>query len=447
MALEGLARDGGLYVPELFPHITKEELAALRGKSYVDVAFEVLKAFFAGVPGIDLRRLLQHAFTKETFEVEEIVEVKRLAEELFLAKLFRCPTLSFKDYSLQLVGRVFNYLLAQTGTRATVIGATSGDTGSSAIEAMRGCENVEVCIFHPRGLVAEIQRLQMTTVLDGNIHNFALEGTFDDCQAMTKALFKDPDIRAIHPLAVNSIGWVRIASQMVFLVSEWLQVTERDDEAITVAIPTGNFGHALAAYYVRKMGVPIKTIIVCSNENDVLPEFYETGVYRRRERVIPTTSPSMDIQVSSNFERFVYEASGGDADLVRSLWEQFETEGSFRIEGELHERCCDGILAGKATQAEVRETIRSTYLEYGEVIDTHTANAMAVVKRFPVNGKVVVGGTASPHKFPEVVKEALGASFCEPMPERLARLFLMPERVTTVPNDFATVKKLVLSCS
>ena len=436
--LAGLARDGGLYVPEQWPTVSAEEIRALAGASYAELALAVMRPFVgAAIAERELAAMV--AATYAGFGHAAVAPLKQLDGQTWLLELFHGPTLAFKDYALQLIGRLFDHVLAKRGRRVTIVGATSGDTGSAAIEACRDRARIEIFILHPEGRVSPVQRRQMTTVDAGNVHNIAVQGTFDDCQDLLKALFNDQGFRDEMSLsAVNSINWARIMAQIVyyFAAAVALGAPER---ALAFAVPTGNFGNVFSGYAARRMGLPISQLIVGSNRNDILTRFFETGTLRTGE-VLPSLSPSMDIQVSSNFERLLFELYGRDGAAVAEALAELRRSGRVSLSDncwrEVLELFDGHRLDDDATLAQIAETDRAS----GELLDPHTAIGVAAAraKARDRTTPVVALATAHPAKFPDAVARATGRR--PVLPAHLADLFERPERMTVLPADLAAIQ-------
>jgi len=441
--LTGLARDGGLYVPESWPQLAGEQLRSFASMPYADVAVEVMWPFVDGTIERDVFESLVHE-AYATFRHPDVVPLVELGDDVHLLELFHGPTLAFKDVALQLVGRLFDHELSRRGTHLTIVGATSGDTGSAAIEACRDRPSLDIVMLHPAGRVSEVQRRQMTTVLSENVHNVAVEGTFDDCQDLVKAMFNDIAFRDEHHLsAVNSINWARILAQVVYYVKAAADLGA-PDRAVSFTVPTGNFGNVFAGWVARRMGVPIRSLVVGSNRNDILPRFFRTGVMEMRG-VVSTTSPSMDIQVSSNFERMLFELCGRDAGLVREALAQFRDEGRLDLGPELLGASREVFDAHRIDDDAVRRVIAATYERTGVLVDPHTAVGLgaAALHEGEPGVPMVCLATADPAKFPDAVEAAVG--FRPQLPEHLADLFEREERSTTLPNDLAQVEAFVAS--
>lgn len=441
--LTGLASDGGLYVPESWPVLSEGEIRSLRGKPYVDVAEAVLSplvgdAFTQG----QLKQMIDAAYG--TFSHEAVVPLKQLSENQWLLELFHGPTLAFKDVAMQLLARMMDAALTRRSERATVIGATSGDTGGAAVEAFRGREAVDIFILHPHGRVSEVQRRQMTTVPEANVHNIAVEGTFDDCQNMVKAMFADTAFRHKMALAgVNSINWARIMAQAVYYFTSALALGG-PDRAMRYVVPSGNFGDIFAGYVAKKMGLPVEQLVVATNINDILARTVHTGRYEI-SGVVETSSPSMDIQISSNFERLLFDVYDRKAEAVQRLMSSLKQSGAFTIEdAQLAklQRECD---AGTASEAEVAAAISSTLDTTGELLDPHTAVGRHVAGQLAPNtdAPTVCLATAHAAKFPESVKSLTGLEV--PLPQRVVELYEKTERLDVLPNDLAAVQAHIAS--
>jgi threonine synthase len=441
--LTGLARDGGLYVPESWPQLADERLRSFASMPYAEVAVEVMWPFVDGTIERDAFESIAHD-AYATFRHPDVVPLVELGDDVFLLELFHGPTLAFKDIALQLVGRLFDHELSRRGTHVTIVGATSGDTGSAAIEACRDRPSLDIVMLHPAGRVSEVQRRQMTTVLSDNVHNVAVEGTFDDCQDLVKAMFNDIAFRDEHHLsAVNSINWARILAQVVYYVKAAADLGA-PDRPVSFTVPTGNFGNVFAGWVARRMGVPIRSLVVGSNRNDILPRFFRTGVMEMRG-VVSTTSPSMDIQVSSNFERMLFELCGRDPGVVREAMAQFRDEGRLDLGPDLLGRASEIFDAHRIDDDAVRRVIAATYQRTGVLVDPHTAVGLgaAAVHEGEPGVPMVCLATADPAKFPDAVEAAVG--FRPELPEHLADLFEREERSTTLPNELMQVELFVAS--
>jgi threonine synthase len=441
--LTGLARDGGLYVPESWPQLTPEQLRSFRNMPYPAVAVEVMWPFVEGTIDRDVfEEIVDDAYS--TFRHDDVVPLVPLGDEVYLLELFHGPTLAFKDIALQLVGHLFDHELTRRGAHLTIVGATSGDTGSAAIEACRDRPTLDIVMLHPHGRVSEVQRRQMTTVLSSNVHNVAIDGTFDDCQDLVKAMFNDIPFRDEHHLsAVNSINWARILAQVVYYVKAAADLGA-PDRAVSFTVPTGNFGNVFAGWVARRIGVPIRSLVVGSNRNDILPRFFRTGVMEMRG-VVPTSSPSMDIQISSNFERLLFELCGRDAGVVREAMAAFRDEGRVDLGPELLGISKEIFDAARIDDDAVRRVIEATYNRTGVLVDPHTAVGLgaAALHEGEPGVPMVCLATADPAKFPDAVEAAVG--FRPELPVHLADLFEREERSVTLPNDLAEVEAYVAS--
>ncbi len=438
LLLAGLAPNGGLYMPEAWPQVPAGEIARFAGKPYTDAAFAILKRF-AGEAFTDDELKTDIGAAYATFDTPEITPLKEIGPNLFLLELFHGPTLAFKDIALQLLGCLFARALKQRGGRAAIIVATSGDTGSAAIAAFRGQPNIDVVVLHPKGRISEIQRRQMTTVLDENVHNFALEGAFDDAQNLVKALFADKTFAQAHHLAaVNSINFARIAAQCVY----YFTATAALGRAVTFVVPTGNFGDVFAGDAASRMGLPVAKLVAATNANDILARALATGRYEAGQAQ-PTLSPAMDIQVASNFERALFEASDRNTDWLNDAMGKIAALGLLEIPPEVLAKLSHRYIAASASDEETLAAMARVHREAGILIDPHTAVAVAVVGKAVKNpdGPVVVLSTAHPAKFPEAVAKATGLA--PTMPPALAGLSALGERYDIVPNDLRAVKNLI----
>jgi threonine synthase len=443
--LAGLARDGGLYVPESWPRLGPAEIAGFAGRPYAEVATDVIRRFTGGsIPDADLARMAQEAYG--TFRHPATVPLVQLNPGLFVLELFHGPTLAFKDLAMQLVARLMDHALRQRSERTTIVVATSGDTGGAAVEAFRGREQVDLVVLFPHGRISDVQRLMMTTAPDTNVHAVAVEGTFDDCQALVKAMFNHHGFRdRVRLSGVNSINWARIVAQAVyyFTAAAALGAPHR---RVAFTVPTGNFGDVFAGYVAEKMGLPVDRLVVATNVNDILARTFATGTYEVRD-VMATSSPSMDIQVSSNFERLLFDAYGRDAGAVRGLMNSLAQSKRFSVSAHALEAMRTLFAAGRADEQESAATIRAWMREASYCADPHTAVALAVAEKEPRDPSIpmVVLSTAHPAKFPAAVKAACGV---EPaLPDWLGDLTKRKERVTVLPADQAQVEKFVLAAS
>lgn len=457
--LEGLAADGGLYVPESYPHVDAATRASWRTllaeQGYAALAAEVLALFIdeSDIPRADLERLTARAYNATAFGSAEIVPVTALGNGLAIAHLSQGPTAAFKDMAMQLLGVLFEYELARRGTWITIVGATSGDTGSAAEYAMLGREGISVVMLSPAGRMTPFQQAQMFTLVDPNIVNVAADGVFDDCQDLVKAVNADAEFKARHHVgAVNSINWARVVAQVVYYVAAWARATTSADQRVSFAVPTGNFGNILAGHVAREMGLPIETLVLATNENNVLDEFFRTGVYRPRgsAETLATSSPSMDISKASNFERFMFDLLGRDGDATRELFETaLAREGFFDISGTpefaaLRERY--GFRSGTSTHGDRLTEIRELWEREQVLIDPHTADAMHVARELlaapdaPAQ-PVIVLETALPVKFASTIQAAVG--FDPPVPDRFQGLAAAEHHVVEIGNDVEALKALI----
>ncbi|PZN52384.1 MAG: threonine synthase [Proteobacteria bacterium] len=430
--LAGLARDGGLYVPQEWPQFSAQEVRAMRGLPYPDIAIRVLTPFLGGeIPSAAFEALVREAYA--TFRHEAVCPLVQLGPNRFVLELFHGPTLAFKDVAMQLLARLMDHVLAERDRRATIVGATSGDTGGAAIEAFAGRERTDIFILFPHGRVSPVQQRQMTTSKAANVHALAIEGNFDDCQGLLKDMFNDHAFRDRVALSgVNSINWARIMAQIVYYFTSAISLGA-PDRPVSFTVPTGNFGDIFAGYAAKRMGLPVERLVIATNDNDILARTLASGEYRM-EGVVPTTSPSMDIQVSSNFERLLFEASGRNAATVRRYMALLKQSGAFAIDGPDMQRIRDEFDAGRATSGEVAATIRSTLAASGYLLDPHTAAGVHVAAGQPAGvTPMVVLGTAHPAKFPAAVEAACGIS--PALPAWLSGLMEADEAFTVLPSD------------
>jgi len=451
--LEGLAPDGGLYLPESYPQVDAATLARWRRlyheQGYAELAFQILSLYIDDIPADDLRALCAKTYTAEVFGTGEIVPLRHLEDGLWLEALSNGPTLAFKDMAMQLLGHLFEYELARRGETLNILGATSGDTGSAAEYAMRGKRGIRVFMLSPHGRMSPFQQAQMYSLMDANIHNIAIEGVFDDCQDIVKAVSHDLDFKRRFKIGtVNSINWARLLAQVVYYFAGWIQASTRDDEPVSFAVPSGNFGNVCAGHIARMMGLPIAHLVVATNENDVLDEFFRTGVYRVRGSAdtYETSSPSMDISKASNFERFVFDLLGRDAAATRALFaDELARQGRFDLSAHpafALARSRFGFLSGRSTHANRIATIRDTWQRFGVMIDPHTADGVKVAREHRQPGvPMIVLETALPVKFAATIVEALGRE-----PERPARyqgIEDRPKRVQVMPASAQRVKAYI----
>ncbi len=445
--LEGLAPDGGLYLPQSYPQVDVQTLARWRGLSYADLAFEILSLYIDDIPAADLHELTRRTYTEAVFGTPEITPLKPLAPGLALQALSNGPTLAFKDMAMQLLGGLFEYELKRRGETLNILGATSGDTGSAAEYAMRGKAGVNVFMLSPQGRMSPFQQAQMFSLQDANIHNIAVQGVFDDCQDIVKAVSNDLAFKRKYKIGtVNSINWARLLAQVVYYFAGYFQATKSDDERVSFTVPSGNFGNVCAGHVARMMGLPIKQLVVATNENDVLDEFFRSGVYLVRGSTQETSSPSMDISKASNFERFVFDLLGRDGARVKSLFgDTLASAGRFSISPEEYQRIGQfGFVSGSSNHADRLATIRKAYQDYGVLIDTHTADGLKVaLQHLEAGVPMLVLETALPAKFAATIVEALGIE--PPRPAGLANIEALPKRVTVMAVDVQAVKDFVVA--
>jgi threonine synthase len=441
MLLAGLAPDGGLYVPAEWPRLAPEAIRALRGRCYAEIAAGVIAPFVGdAIDAASLQRLVAGAYGG--FDHPAVAPLKQLAPELWLLELFHGPTLAFKDYALQLVGPLFDHVLKRRGQRVTIIGATSGDTGSAAIEACRDRATLDVFILYPEGRISEVQRRQMTTVASANVHAIAIDGSFDDCQDLVKAMFADAPFRAAFNLsAVNSINFARIMAQVVYYVAAAVALGA-PDRPVSFSVPTGNFGNVYAAYVARRMGLPIAELVIGTNRNDILARFINQGAMTI-ERVEPSLSPSMDIQISSNFERLLFELKARDGSAVAAALASFRKTGTLPTNEAEWQAARAQFSAHRIDDEATRRSISQTFAQTGELVDPHSAIGVAAAKaarRIP-GVPMVALACAHPAKFPEAVAAATGKR--PPLPARLGDLMQRPERRPTLPNELGAIEDYV----
>jgi threonine synthase len=447
--LEGLAPDGGLYLPEHYPQVDDATLTKWRGLSYADLAFEVLSLYIDDIPAADLKAICAKTYTEEVFGSKEIVPLRPLGEGLYLEALSNGPTLAFKDMAMQLLGNLFEYELARRGEELNILGATSGDTGSAAEYAMRGKKGVRVFMTSPNGRMSPFQQAQMFSLQDENIHNIAIDGVFDDCQDIVKAVSNDLVFKRQYKIGtVNSINWARLMAQVVYYFAGYFEATKSNAEKVSFTVPSGNFGNVCAGHVARSMGLPIEKLVVATNENDVLDEFFRTGVYRVRASADTqeTSSPSMDISKASNFERFVFDLLGRDGDKTRALFhDQLSSQGRFDLSADPAFPLAAqqyGFVSGKSTHADRLATIKDTYRRFGTMIDTHTADGVKVAREHVQPGvAMIVLETALPIKFAATIEEALGQPPARPA--RFEGIEALPKRVKLLPADADAIKRYI----
>jgi threonine synthase len=445
--LEGLAPDGGLYLPIRYPSIDAATLARWRGLSYADLAFEILCMYIDDMPPGDLRRLIARTYTAERFGSAQITPLRLLEPGVFLQSLSNGPTLAFKDMAMQLLGQLFEFELARRGQALNILGATSGDTGSAAEYAMRGKHGVKVFMLSPEGRMSPFQQAQMFSLQDSNIHNLAIQGVFDDCQDIVKAVSGDLEFKRRYRIGtVNSINWARLLAQVVYYFAGYFLATQSNDEQVSFAVPSGNFGNICAGHIARMMGLPIHALVLATNENNVLDEFFRTGTYRVRgsAETHETSSPSMDISKASNFERFVFDLTGRDAQRTRELFgQQIERGGSFSLSRDEFARLAGfGIVSGVSTHDDRLATIARTWKSCGVMVDPHTADGLKVARQHQEPGvPMIVLETALPAKFAATILEATGI---EPeRPAALRGIEQLPRRFKVMPADLAAVKQYI----
>ena len=452
--LEGLAPDGGLYLPETYPQVNDATLARWRKvyheQGYAELAFEVLSLYIDDIPAADLRALCEKTYTAAVFGTGEIVPLRHIEDGLWLEALSNGPTLAFKDMAMQLLGNLFEYELARRGEELNIFGATSGDTGSAAEYAMRGKKGVRVFMTSPYGRMSPFQQAQMFSLMDENIHNIAVDGVFDDCQDMVKAVSNDLDFKRQYKIGtVNSINWARLMAQVVYYFAGYFQATEANSEKVSFTVPSGNFGNVCAGHVARMMGLPIDKLVVATNENDVLDEFFASGVYRVRGSADTheTSSPSMDISKASNFERFVFDLLGRDSARVSALFgAALAQDGRFDLGADpaFQEAATRyGFVSGKSTHSNRLATIKDTFDRFGMMIDTHTADGVKVAREHQQPGvPMIVLETALPIKFAATIVEALG---CEPeRPPKFEGIEALPKRVTRMAADADAIKAYIV---
>jgi len=439
--LAGLASDGGLYVPVEWPTISERKIKAMAGLSYQEVALRVMQLFTAdAIPEAALSRMIDEAYSG--FGHKAVTPLKQLGSNDWLLELFHGPTLAFKDVAMQILARLFDHVLAERGRRITIVGATSGDTGSAAIDAFRGRETSDIFILHPKGRVSEVQRRQMTTVLDDNVHNIAIEGSFDDCQALVKAMFNHHAFRDEVALAgVNSINWGRVMAQIVYYFTSAVALGS-PQRSVSFSVPTGNFGDVFAGYVASRMGLPIEKLIVATNVNDILARTLSGGRYQTG-KVVPTISPSMDIQVSSNFERLVYDVYGRDGMAVRGLMDSLAQSGAFELAPLRLDAMRQIFSAMRVDEDLTRHTISETLAQTGELIDPHSAVGLAAAHAMRGNPEtpMITLATAHPAKFPDAIKTVTGIH--PALPSRMSDLFERKERLAVLPNDIGAVEAFI----
>ena len=452
--LGGLAPDGGLYLPEQYPLITRAELDEWRALSYADLAFAVLSKFATDIPAADLKVIVKKTYTAKVYcngradsEATQITPLRTLEQGVHILELSNGPTLAFKDMAMQLLGNLFEYALAKQHEELNILGATSGDTGSAAEYAMRGKRGIRVFMLSPNGKMSGFQRAQMYSLQDPNIFNIAINGMFDDAQDMVKAVSNDHAFKAKYKIGtVNSINWARVSAQVIYYFKGYFAATQSNDERVAFSVPSGNFGNICAGHIARMMGLPIAQLILATNENDVLDEFFRSGAYRPRDtkHTYETSSPSMDISKASNFERFVFDLVGRDATQVREFWNSVETGGAFDIVGTPYWAALAkfGFVSGKSTHADRLQTIRELWKKYGLMVDTHTADGVKVgLEQRRPGLPLICLETALPTKFEETIVEALGRK--PERPSSMQGMEDLPQRVEVMDADVARLKSFI----
>jgi threonine synthase len=437
--LTGLARDGGLYLPETIPTLGHADIKAMRGASYEDIAFTVMRPFIGDTfTDAEFREIISKAYSG--FGHDARAPLVQLGPNHFLLELFHGPTLAFKDFAMQMIGQMFQKALGRSGKRVTIVGATSGDTGSAAIEAFKGLDNVDVFILFPNGRVSDVQRRQMTTPTDSNVHALAVEGDFDTCQGALKDMFNDFDFRDDVRLAgVNSINWARVLAQVVYYFSSAVSLGS-PDRKVSFTVPTGNFGDIFAGYIARQMGLPIEKLVIATNQNDILHRTLETGAYTT-EGVVPSISPSMDIQVSSNFERALYYAYAQDGAAVAQQMDSLKADGSFKISQGAIDALTETYASGRVSEAETTTMIQDATVSMGELLCPHSAVGVKIAVQHLGETPMITLATAHPAKFPAAVQDATGIH--PDLPERMGDLLDRDERMTELPGDVEIIKTLI----
>ena len=445
--LMGLAPDGGLMLPEHYPQIDRATLDKWRGLAYADLAFEIMRLFATDIPEDDLRAIINRTYTAEAFGNAEITPVRTLSDGLKIQALSNGPTLAFKDMAMQFLGNAFEYVLKREGQTLNIVGATSGDTGSAAEYALRGKEGIHVFMMSPEGKMSAFQRAQMYSLQDENIHNIAVDGMFDDCQDIVKAIQNDAAFKEKYRIGtVNSINWGRVMAQVVYYFAGYFKATESNDETVSFCVPSGNFGNVCAGHIAKQMGLPIRRLMVATNENDVLDEFFKTGSYRPRTAAHThvTSSPSMYISSASNFDRFIFDLTGRDAAEIETLWAEVGAGKGFNLAFALDKiRNEYGFVSGKSLHRDRLAVIKQVYGQDGELIDPHTADGVKVARELREAGETVVClETALAAKFADTIREAVG-DVDIPRPAKLQGLEDLPQKVQNVPNQAEAVKEII----
>ena len=453
--LSGLAPDGGLYLPEKYPLLTKDDLNLMRSMTYSDLAFFIFSKFIDDIPSSDLKKIVEKTYTKEVYgfnrkdqKAEDVTPTLKLESNLHLLSLSNGPTIAFKDIAMQFLGNIFEYLLVKQKKTLNILGATSGDTGSAAEYAMRGKQGIKVFMLSPNERMSPFQAAQMYSLKDDNIFNIAIKGVFDDCQDIVKAVSNDLEFKKSNKIgAVNSINWGRILAQIVYYFKGYFDVTHSNEESVDFTVPTGNFGNICAGHVARMMGLPIRKLVVATNENDVLDEFFKTGVYAPRgsDKTYLTSSPSMDISKASNFERFMFDVFNRDADILRHHWEQVDGGGSFKLSSELFAKISNfGFVSSSSKHINRIALIKKFYEDYDVIIDTHTADGLkAALDHFDSSIPMLVLETALPIKFEKSIFEAIG-KYPE-RPKQLQNIESLTQHNELFENDVDEVKNFIMN--
>ena len=444
--LAGLGPDGGLVVPQYYPKLQDATLSSWRSLPYRQLAFEILSLYCDDIDPADLKALIARTYSAQTFGHDDITPLTRLDDQFYLLRLSNGPTLAFKDVAMQLLGNLFEYALARTGAQLNILGATSGDTGSAAEYALRGKKGVRVFMLSPAGRMSRFQQAQMYSLRDRNIYNIAVTGVFDECQDMVKAVSNDLKFKLRYTIGtVNSINWARVVAQVVYYFKAYFAATQDNSQRVSFAVPSGNFGNVLAGHIARMMGLPIEQLIVATNENDVLDEFFRSGTYRVRptQETFATSSPSMDISKASNFERFIFDLVDRRPQRVLQLWRDLDTKGQFRCNGDdLARLPTYGFVSGRSTHTDRLATIRSIWQRYAVMIDTHTADGVFVANQYRKSSvPMICLETALPAKFADAIYEALGLH--PPAPAQYADIETRGQKFTLLPADASLLKQLI----
>lgn len=453
IVLQGLAKDGGLFVPKTYPQVSKETLKSWRGLSYAQLATAVTSLFAKDMARSDIARICEHTYTSEVYchgregtDFSKIAPVVWLEKDLGILELSNGPTLAFKDMAMQYLGGLFEFILSRRDERLNILGATSGDTGSAAEYAMKGRKGIQVFMLSPAGRMSKFQKAQMYSLTDANIFNIAVKGSFDDAQDIVKAVSADLSFKEAHHIgAVNSINWARIAAQVIYYFSAWLQATETEEEEVTFSVPSGNFGDVLAGWIAKQMGLPVRRLIVATNENDVLYEFFRSGRYRIRDaaHTFVTSSPSMDISKASNFERYIYDMTGRNPERVRELWNELKEKGEFLLNAQEWENVKrSGFASARSTHSDRLRCIKEVWEKHQFLVDPHTADGINAARELAVPGvKTICLETALPAKFASTIEEAVGIE--PPVPSGYEGLLDRPQKVIEMPAETALVKSFL----